>query len=739
MKKLTTSVYKIPLLLLFLFTVYICILSQLATYGNTSLFKQFSSKKVQLLVLLIGVLFFSIFLNILYKKIQQISPDRIHLYSVVLLIAILPLQITFYFLASRSLPTTDTCTVIEQALAMLHAQNGKVNVEIPYFQHYSNNYFFLVFLYYFYKVLSVFHISDVWIPTVLLNIVFIYLGIFFTYKIAQRLFDEKKTFFLLILCSICPTTYIWSSFTYTNTFSIPFIMGMLYLFLIIKDAQVNKRTILLSILLGVIIVYGVLIRTTTIIPVIALFITWFLYQLKTKIVQQNLIKIFAIIIAITISLFFWNIIKSHHIPPVNKDDTFPLTHWIMMGVSTDGGFNKEDLAYTSSFKTYDEKRNANLDKISSRLGSLNSRKFLNLFNEKLTRVWGDGSDEILLKAKASYDFPVLYNKTFGTNNMLMVLFIQIFRSCTFLFISISIIQQLRKRELTDIYVFSLALFGCILFFLLWEANRKYNICFIYICLLLMGDGIFYLDKLETTLLQEKKKYSLHKRIKYSLMSLGIFGILFTMTQLIGNYSSLTQKTNSFHNLMNYIGKKHISVLNDISNDGTLLEQSFTANKSFNRIRLHFEKYDKTTTDEQPYTIQLISKADNQLKYETNFGLGDIKDNTGIYTVKLPKNIYDSHNPDYLLRIKSSSTSPNSLGIYYKNIKYLSAYSYGNLTINQEKSPYNLFMQIYNQEKRPYTTPIRYIIFSITLFIVLSLLLIVQYRFLSRNTTDITIN
>ncbi|HEM2532915.1 TPA: glycosyltransferase family 39 protein, partial [Listeria monocytogenes] len=49
-----------------------------------------------------------------------------------------------------------------------------------------------------------------------------------------------------------------------------------------------------------------------------------------------------------------------------KDPTieFPQTHWIMMGLGDPAGrYNSNDVAYTSQFKTKEEKEEANIEKI----------------------------------------------------------------------------------------------------------------------------------------------------------------------------------------------------------------------------------------------------------------------------------------------------------------------------------------------------------------------------------------
>ena len=124
-------------------------------------------------------------------------------------------------------PITDCFTTIDEAIAMLKEHHGLLNNKMAYFARYTNNHFFTILMYYYFRIIR--HTGmDYFYSAVLLNIVCIDLSVFGCFKITDLLFGRKRALGILFLLAVCPTTYLFVSFPYTNTFSMPFITGVLY-------------------------------------------------------------------------------------------------------------------------------------------------------------------------------------------------------------------------------------------------------------------------------------------------------------------------------------------------------------------------------------------------------------------------------------------------------------------------------------------------------------------------------
>lgn len=158
-------------------------------------------------------------------------------FSVFMFLLIGLAQIAFLLLVSRPMTIADPARVQNEALAMLKYHHGQMDPTNSYMQNYGNNHFITICFYYFYKFLTDVGITKVWVPTVVLNVLAIDLGILLTFLSVKKMRGIGTANFALVLFFLCPTTYLWLTSVYTNTLSFLFIMGILYLGLIDKPAK----------------------------------------------------------------------------------------------------------------------------------------------------------------------------------------------------------------------------------------------------------------------------------------------------------------------------------------------------------------------------------------------------------------------------------------------------------------------------------------------------------------------
>lgn len=456
--------------------------------------------------------------------------------TAVCLMAVLVLaQVCFLVFVSRPAYTTDTLRVHQEAIAMLNSRNGWIDEGSTYFQRYTNNHFIVVFFYYYYRLLSLAGVTDFWLAAVVLNTVCIDLGVALTYLSVRKLRGERLADLFLVLSIFCPTNYVWLTFAYTNTVSIPFVAGILYLFLIFKEQRSDIRQIVLCILYGLCIVIGYQIRPTTVLPLIAIILYGLYKSVKPAAAADSEAgrgktdghggdpgnekdgepetkgsggrfptAVLCGIIALSCLVTFTSVkaVLKMHVPAGYEEEEFPLTHWVMMGLNdeSDGGIYSPDVEFTRSFPTKAEKTEQNIMEIRRRLKELGPSGYARLVIRKLDRVWADGSDTSFEKASYGAGFGAAYEAVMGRGNLVFRLYCQALRAATFLFAGISILYQISggrpgkrsgvwRRRGDDMFVCSLTLLGCVAFFVLWEANPKYNICFMNLCTMLMADGV----------------------------------------------------------------------------------------------------------------------------------------------------------------------------------------------------------------------------------------------------------
>lgn len=608
------------------------------------------------------------------------------------------LQICYYCFVSRTAPTTDAARVMNEALAMLRQQNGQLNMELKYFQHYHNNHYVVVFLYFFYWGLSIVGIHDVWIPTIILNVICIDLGIFISYFSIRKIKGIQGANLFLILCMLCPTTYVWITFAYTNTFSIPFVMGCLYLYLVIREKNVNARCICLCVLLGICMVVGCMVRITTIIPIIAIALYEMISRFLLKDVEnrhagwlQSAKK--AGIVCVTMLVVFAGLssIKARHVEDVYKEEQLPITHWLMMGAKDCGQYDGRDVAYTNRFPTRKEKRKANLEMIGKRLGEAGVPGTLDLIVKKLEGVWSIGADDVLDKGRSCHKYPALYPYFMGNQNQWFVVYLQVFRIVTLFFLLVSVWNQIRQHKFESIFLYTLTFLGAVTFFGLWEANHKYSICFMYLCLMLMADGINVFAK-KVSVLEEKYRYGRRG------LHVGMF-VWFLLLVVLWNAGPV-KKYNSDVVYAYYVERSNVAPVQSIQKNVRVLEQTIQAgkagdNQDWNWIKVFFRLHRKKNTPEKEYRISVISNENQNVLYTEKIGRKDIERN-GAYCLEIPKALMWNKGEYYRIRIERLSNKLDMFPIVV-DLPQLDTYPYGRLSLDGSKVKCDLRFELYREE------------------------------------------
>ena len=182
----------------------------------------------------------------------------------------------------------DSSRCINEAIAMIEGQRGKINNTIYYFHKYANNNFFIVVMYYIFKVVKIFGVRGYGfrVVSMIVNMAMMDWAGVFMLKIITLCFHGHRTkLILLFSLLICPTTYLWILYPYTNTFSMPFVIGIIYVGVkILKNKGNSYRNVVqLGLLSGI----GGMFRATTWISLIAVVIVFAIVRKKWYYSRRN--------------------------------------------------------------------------------------------------------------------------------------------------------------------------------------------------------------------------------------------------------------------------------------------------------------------------------------------------------------------------------------------------------------------------------------------------------------------
>ncbi|MDO5427168.1 MAG: hypothetical protein Q4F54_05885 [Coriobacteriia bacterium] len=112
-----------------------------------------------------------------------------------------------------------------------------------------------------------------------------------------------------------------------------------------------------------------------------------------KLTKQLFKPLICIIVGFCLSLGLCIAVKNVNNFNVNSEGQFGATHYFMMGLNdeSEGCYSADDVAFSRSFKTIDERRSANIDKAIERINQLHFDGLAFLIAKKIQSNFGDGT------------------------------------------------------------------------------------------------------------------------------------------------------------------------------------------------------------------------------------------------------------------------------------------------------------------------------------------------------------
>lgn len=345
------------------------------------------------------------------------------------------------------------------------------------------------------------------IVALIINIFSIDISLLYLYLIVKRI-NEKYSIPYIILCIFFSPLIFYLPIFYTDTLSMPFIIIGIYYFYKFLFEKDNKRYIIIS---GIILGIGTLIKNSVLIIFISLIIIMILknkkYQIKTSL---KLIFILCTIFPLLINKIY---IKTYFNSEKIKKENHPYTHFIMMGLKENGGFNEEDLQFTLKYKNEEEKKKENIKEIKKRLSKYyEENKLLKFYDKKINYTWADGTlfanrklaiepinekNIIYIKYNNSSE-SALYNNLSNAQWLLLIIFILIGSVFS---------KFLNEKQKIFQLQSNIAIFGLFMFLLIWETRSRYLVNFIPILLISAYIGLVAF----INYIKEKQEYKNEKK------------------------------------------------------------------------------------------------------------------------------------------------------------------------------------------------------------------------------------
>ncbi len=428
------------------------------------------------------------------------------------------LMLIFQLIAAfclRMNPITDVASVDSYARRIV-TDNSFDCLDTSFNNHYiiryQNNIFILLFTTLVYKITYALTGSISYTPMIILSTLAINSAVLMTVLTARRVFGERKALFTLMLCAFFAPYYTYTPYFYTDSFSLPLVAGTVYVFTVATQSKKRSRKALLLLISGAICFIGFKMKGSVIILIPALLIYMLLkYGIKraAKMSAALLLSFCMLFAGFTVAF------KNSHIISEESSERyqFPAAHWVMMGVKDFGAFNFDDDDFSKSYPNKTERQEANIKEIGRRVNEMGFFGMAVHLGKKAVWTYMDGTyyvanylqnpqqrtplqDFVLYNGKYRFGF---FSYSFGYQMFLMAM------------IAYSGLCARRKGETGMTTLFRIAIFGMVLFFLIWETNSRYPFNFTPLYMLLATEGAF--GFVEHRKAKKAKKYTINTQNK----------------------------------------------------------------------------------------------------------------------------------------------------------------------------------------------------------------------------------
>ena len=684
MNKFFSISYKIIIAILIVLFSYITLVS--AFYGL--------DQNLSPIIVILGTIITFFLFKFIYKQIQKLSSKKIKIIAIIIsILFFIGLLLVGVLLPISSV--TDLSHIIEYVNRMFSLDS--LTITGSYFSKYTNQVPLLIFAYFFTKIGSIFGCINVVLMGTIFNALFMAVMAFFIYLTGKELKDEKTGLLALIFTVINPIFYLYSSYFYTDTLCMPFAVIGLYLAIKCIKTDSIKKKILFGILSGLIFFIGLKVRIVVVILLIALLAL----ILINKEIKHKLKIYFALLIGLVVGLLGFKVAYSFFDINLNPNEAFPITHWLMMGLNEEhtGGYNGSDHDLTFNEKTYEKKKEANIEEIKSRLKELGPIGLIKLEGAKIARTWSSGNYGVYAKLNNTSDGVGIYEYLggYGNTNIFLKYSLQILKTYISFMILLGLVTRFRKKSDTYHYedIIYIALFGAILFYILWESAQRYSLSFLPWMIIPLGLIYERINKKEEDLSKKEKYNHIMKISSIALM-------LITTLLLTMNFYKYTleEKTYEDVRILSYRGFSKIEI------GENTVSQTFTTDNNFNQISINFENTNKE--EKSTYLFRLYDSKTGEILAQKEFASSNVNGN---YKFK-----FDDINPTaettYEIEItKLEGESVLKIGTYDEGVYYKS-YNNGSILTNDEEMTGSFIFRVDETHQRTYMSILSYSILSL---------------------------
>ncbi|WP_367924175.1 glycosyltransferase family 39 protein [uncultured Ruthenibacterium sp.] len=397
-----------------------------------------------------------------------------------LLVGYLLVQMVFAFVLEVQ-PTRTWDFGLVFSAAQQYAQTGVLPAD--YFNQFHNNAPMYLVLVAVFKVLGALGVENTMPAALVCNVLCVNVSLLLLYRVLRHLYGVKNALFGLIGAFLFLPFLLYGPIVYTDTVTLPFPIGALALWLSARDRPAGAGRMLRCMGAGFLAAAGAWLKITVAIALVAAVLDALLYAGSRK--GWKMAACMAVSFAALYTVLSVAALISPWLPAYDKEKAIPWQHWVMMGLSGDGGYNDADYKLTLQGEDYSARVQIAQSEIVRRIEEMGPKGLLSHGLDKLSYIFGDG----LYYAPMKLDIGSVHK-----GNFLQEYFIQGMRHTgrsvyAALGIQVAMLAGLaaasvnaaRRRD-HRATVLRVAVLGLALFLLLWEARSRYLLNFLPVML-----------------------------------------------------------------------------------------------------------------------------------------------------------------------------------------------------------------------------------------------------------------
>lgn len=361
-----------------------------------------------------------------------------------------------------------------------------------YFSRFSNQWGFLLMLTGVFKLLALFGLQDCLFALVFLQALLYVAAMKTLLSLARRLSGARGEIMLTAMLALCLPLYLAAAVLYTDTFSMAFVIFTLYFAFKTRDAQTAKGQLLCALCCGLSAFIGGQIKMTVAIALIAAIIWW---ALTLRPVRTALCAGICALMMIAGGACVERAMLSFVLDPamVAQHNT-PTLHWIMMSIPTGDnpyGGATGDYGITWGMQEEGTAREEVMDsiytRIKDRIYTLRyPNRLLQAALRKNSATMGDGTygmtemlDDGPVRENIVSQFVLSDRPYYGLYSTVCVGI-----SIAHLLLALAgCVKDIKKRDV-KLSMLHIAMFGIMLFLMIWEARGRYVFGFMPVLYLL---------------------------------------------------------------------------------------------------------------------------------------------------------------------------------------------------------------------------------------------------------------